>query len=153
MAVREETFLYFVQETADSEPVFKGPMTFGAGKADTPTWGVTDESLAVGYSMLEGADNNNPLTDMRVPWTDTDIAYSADAECFLYNGVKNLDFDFGDVDGDEIPTTALVKRWQPIINFIYLTNVGIEPFDGTYEELVEALQDGDISDRKAYWVT
>ena len=153
VAVREEAFMYFVQETADSEPVFKGLMTFGAGKADKPTWGVTDESLAAGYSMLEGADNNNPLTDMRTPWTDTDVSYSADDECFLYNGAKNLDFDFGEVDDDEIPTTTLVKRWQPIFNFIYLTNVGIEPYDGTYEELVEAMRDGDLSDRKAYWVT
>lgn len=153
VAVREESFLYFVQETADSAPVFKGLMTFGAGKADNPTWGVTDESLAAGHSMLEGADNNNPLTDMRVPWTDADVTYSTDDECFLYNGVKNLDFDFGATYVNDVPTFELIKKWQPIFNFLYLTNVGIEPFDGTYEELAQAISDGDISDRKAYWVT
>ena len=113
VTVKEKPFLYFVQEVEgsdDSLKKFKGLMTFGPGKADKPTWGVSDSTLADGDSLVEGALNNNPLTDMRVPFVDTidqttgryvceyqlknDLGTSMEA--FMYAGAKNINWGFGD---------------------------------------------------------
>lgn len=113
VTVIEEPFLYFVQEVEGADnalKVFKGLSTFGPGKADKPTWGVTDASLLAGDSLVEGALNNNPLTDMRVPFVDTiDSAtgrYVCEyqikndqgdkVEAFVYAGAKNINWGFGD---------------------------------------------------------
>jgi hypothetical protein len=167
VTVKEEPFLYFVQETEgsnDNLKVFHGLMTYGPGKADKPTWGVDDEDLMAGDSMLEGADNNNPLTDMRVPWTDagTDyedaVIYDADKESFMYDGATNLDFDFGDTedlhadDAEEVPTNAQVKLWQPIFNFLYLTNTTIKPWEGSLATLNTAAESSDFAYKYAYWI-
>lgn len=113
VTVIEEPFLYFVQEVEGADnalKVFKGLSTFGPGKADKPTWGVTDASLLAGDSLVEGALNNNPLTDMRVPFVDTidsatgryvcEYQISNDqgdkVEAFVYAGAKNINWGFGD---------------------------------------------------------
>lgn len=175
VTVKEEPFLYFVQRTdgnQDSLKVFQGLMTFGPGKADKPTWGVNDDDLKAGDSMLEGSLNNNPLTDMRVPFIDNgDIKYSVKNEAFMYAGIKNLNFSFGDTadlhdgqgawehveqdddeDSSEVPTTDQVKLWQPIFNFLYLTNVGIKPWTLSLAELNEAAADDDFDYKSAYWM-
>ena len=175
VTVKEEPFFYFEQYTEgsdDSLKVFQGFMTFGPGKADKPTWGVSDADLMAGDCILEGALNNNPLTDARVPFVDTGvITYSVANEAFMYAGAKNLNFDFGDTadlhggqsawqfvvqdddeTSDEVPTTAQVKLWQPIINFLYLTNVGIKPWNGTLEELNTAALEEDFDYKSAYWI-
>lgn len=175
VTVKEEPFLYLVQRTAgteDSLKVFQGLCTFGPGKADKPTWGVSDDDLKAGDSMLEGSLNNNPLGDTRVPFVDNGtIKYSVKNEAFMYAGAKNLNFSFGDTadlhdgqgawnlvkqDGDEpsteVPTTAQVKLWQPIINFLYLCNVGIKPWSGTPAELTAAASDDDFDYKSAYWM-
>lgn len=182
VTVKEEPFFYFVQETEgsqDSLKVFQGLCTFGPGKADKPTWGVSDDDLKAGDSILEGSDNNNPLTDMRVPWTDDgEILYSSDSEAFMYAGKKNLNFDFGDTanlyeeeetitdemkpwnvggnsytQADEVPTVKQVKLWQPIVNFLYLTNVKIAPWENTLAALNTAAQSSDFDTTYAYWMT
>ena len=182
VTVKEEPFLFFIQQTEGNQDILKvyqGPCTFGPGKADKPTWGVSDEDLMNGDSILEGSDNNNPLTDMRVPWTDDgEIYYHADNEAFMYAGAKNLGFDFGDTaslyaeestitddmrpydptnvgyaQGDEVPTVKQVKMWQPIINFLYLTNVRIMPWDDTLQALNEAANSQDFDTNVAYWMT
>ena len=182
VTVKEEPFFYFVQQTEgsqDSLKVFQGLCTFGPGKADKPTWGVSDDDLKAGDSILEGADNNNPLTDMRVPWTDDgEISYSASSEAFMYAGKKNLNFDFGDTadlykdeetitdemrpwnvggnsytQADEVPTVKQVKMWQPIVNFLYLTNVKIAPWEDTLAALNTAAQSSNFDTTYAYWMT
>ena len=182
VAVKEEPFLFFVQQTEGSQDnlkVFQGLSTFGPGKADKPTWGVSDEDLKAGDSILEGADNNNPLTDMRVPWTDDgEIYYGLSSEAFMYAGAKNLNFDFGDTadlyaseatitdemrpwdptnigytQGQEVPTVKQVKLWQPIFNFLYLTNVKIAPWEEGLRALNTAAQSSDFDTTYAYWMT
>ncbi len=175
VTVKEEPFMYFVQRTEgndDSLKVFQGMMTYGPGKADKPTWGVSDADLAAGDCILEGALNNNPLTDFRVPFVDTGaITYSVSNEAFMYAGIKNLNFDFGDTadlhDGQgaweyvvqdaaeassEVPTTAQVKLLQPVVNFLYLTNVSIKPWAGTLAELNTSAMDDDFDYKSAYWI-
>ena len=182
VCVKEEPFFFFVQQTEGSQDtlkVFQGLSTFGPGKADKPTWGVSDNDLKAGDSILEGSDNNNPLTDMRVPFTDDgEIHYSLDSEAFMYAGKKNLGFDFGCTadlfkdeetitdemkpwnvggqsytQGQEVPTVKQVKLWQPIINFLYLTNVKIAPWEDTLQALNTAAQSSDFDTTKAYWMT
>lgn len=182
VTVKEEPFLYFLQQTEgaqDSLKVFQGLCTFGPGKADKPTWGISDDDLKAGDSILEGSDNNNPLTDMRVPWTDDgEVSYDKDAEAFMYAGKKNLGFDFGDTadlykdeetitdemkpwniggrsytQGEEVPTVKQVKLWQPIVNFLYLTNVKIAPWEDTLQALNTAAQSSDFDTSVAYWMT
>ena len=113
VAVVEEPFLYFVQEVEgadDALKVFMGLSTFGPGKADKPTWGVDDDTLMDGDSLVEGALNNNPLTDMRVPFVDTidqttgryvneyqlEDDQGNKMEAFMYAGKKNINWGFGD---------------------------------------------------------
>lgn len=171
VTVKEEPFLYFVQRTEsdhDEDKVFQGLMTFGPGKADKPTWGVSDDDLMAGDCILEGSLNNNPLTDARVPFVES-ISYSTNNEAFMYAGEKNLNFDYGDtadlhdgadawprVDeinpGAEIPTISQVKLWQPIWNFLYLTNVGIKPWTGTLAELNAAAANNEVDTSYAYWM-
>ena len=182
VCVKEEPFFFFVQQTEGSQDnlkVFQGLSTFGSGKADKPTWGVSDDDLVAGDCILEGSDNNNPLTDMRVPFTDDgEIHYSLDSEAFMYAGKKNLGFDFGCTadlfkdeetitdemkpwnvggqsytQGQEVPTVKQVKLWQPIINFLYLTNVKIAPWEDTLQALNTAAQSSDFDTTKAYWMT
>jgi len=175
VTVKEEPFLFFVQRTEGSEDslkVFQGLMTFGPGKADKPTWGVGDDDLMDGDCIYEGALNNNPLTDARVPFVDGGaVTYSVANESFMYAGEKNLNFDYGDTadlhdgqgawshvvqDGEEVtsevPTTKQVKLIQPIQNFLYLMNVHLKPWDGTLDELNEAALDGDFDSASYYWM-
>ena len=175
VTVKEEPFLYFEQYTEgndDSLKVFQGLMTFGPGKADKPTWGVSDEDLAAGDCIIEGALNNNPLTDARVPFVDGgSITYSADNEAFMYAGAKNLNFDFGDTielhdgqggwahnvqDGSEpsveVPTAAQVKLIQPIWNFLYLCNTDLKPWNDTLTALNTAAEDDDFDYQAFYWM-
>lgn len=182
VCVKEEPFFFFVQQTEGSQDtlkVFQGLSTFGPGKADKPTWGVSDSDLVAGDSILEGSDNNNPLTDMRVPFTDDgEIHYDKDAEAFMYADKKNLGFDFGCTadlfkdeetitdemkpwnvggqsytQGEEVPTVKQVKLWQPIFNFLYLTNVKIAPWEDSLQALNTAAQSSDFDTTKAYWMT
>lgn len=172
VTVKEEPFLYFVQRTEgndDSLKVFQGLMTYGPGKADKPTWGAVPEE---GDCMIEGAYNNYPLTDARVPFVDNGaVTYSVDEEAFMYAGDTNLDFGFGDTadlhgglgawqhvvqDGDEptteVPTTHQVKLIEPIWNFLYLCNVGIKPWQGTLAELNASANDDTFDYKSAYWM-
>lgn len=175
VTVKEEPFLYFVQRTEGNDDflkVFQGLMTFGPGKADKPTWGVSDADLAAGDCIIEGSLNNNPLTDARVPFVDGGaVTYSADNEAFMYAGEKNLNFDYGDTielhDGQggwahnvqdkseptlEVPTAAQVKLIQPIWNFLYLCNTGIKPWNDTLAALNDAALDADFDYQSAYWM-
>lgn len=140
VTVPEEPFLYFVQDEGDTSPVFQGLMTFGPGKGDKPTWGYNEEDFPA-MAMLEGSDNNFPLTDQRVPWTDDDVTYNPDEEYFEYNGEGNIDFDMGrvetveDQNGHEVevPLAEVVAPYKAAWNFCYRWNCLIDYYDGTIE--------------------
>ncbi len=157
VTVPEEPFLFFVQDTNDSSPVFQGLMTFGPGKADKPTWGYDEDDFPM-MAMMEGSDNNFPLCDQRVPWTDEDVVYNPEEEFFEYNGEGNIDFDLGRTDtvtNDngvevEIPKAEIVTPYKNAFNFCYRYNCLIQFYDGTYEELCA---DDSVNTKLAYWVT
>jgi len=155
VAVPEEPVLYFVQTSGDSAPVFQGLMTFGPGKADKPTWGY---SSGADFAMMEGSDNNFPLSDQRVPWRTEDVTYNADEEYFEYNGEGNIDFDLGRTHTEQdgtgadiaVPDADLVAYYRNAWNWCYRYNCLITFFEGTYEQLLESAS---LNPKLAYWVT
>ena len=156
VTVIERPFLYFVQTPEDAQPVFQGLMTFGPGKADKPTWGY-DKKVFPDMAMMEGSDNNFPLTDFRVPWDDR-VTYNPDEEYFEYNGEGNIDFDLGRVhdeetaggDTVEVPDTDLVAYYKAAWRWTYRWNTLISYYDGTLEDLKA---DKSVNTKLAYWVT
>lgn len=157
VTVPELPVLYFVQRDTDTSPVFQGLMTFGPGKADKPTWGYNEEDFPM-MAMMEGADNNFPLTDQRVPWRDEEVSYNAAEEYFEYNGEGNIDFDFGRVeevlDGNgnevEVPVAAITAKYSAAWNFCFRWNPLITFYDGTLEDLKG---DQNVNTKLFYWVT
>ena len=157
VAVPELPVLYFVQTEEDNAPVFQGLMTFGPGKADKPTWGYDEEEFP-DMAMMEGSDNNFPLTDCRVPWTDEDVTYNADEEYFEYNGEGNIDFDLGrtteEDDGAgstvDVPHPDIVDYYKAAWNHCFRWNCLINYYDGTLEQLKS---DTNVNPRMFYWVT
>lgn len=156
VAVIERPFLFFVQTPDDTQPVFQGLMTFGPGKADKPTWGY-DKKVFPDMAMMEGSDNNFPLTDCRVPWDDA-VTYNAAEEYFEYNGEGNIDFDMGRVHEEqdaggatvEVPDDDLTEYYRKAWNWNYRWNCLIDFYDGTFEDLKA---DKGANTKMAYWVT
>ena len=158
VTVPEVPLLFFVQTENDTSPVFQGLMTFGPGKADKPTWGYNEDDFPM-MAMLEGSDNNFPLTDQRVPWRDEDVTYNPGEEYFEYNGEGNLDFDFGRVDTStdpnsgaevETPVPEIVEYYKNAWNFCYRWNPLMSYYDGTFEQLKT---DRTVNTKLFYWVT
>ena len=156
VTVIERPFLYFVQTPDDAQPVFQGLMTFGPGKADKPTWGY-DKKVFPDMAMMEGSDNNFPLTDFRVPW-DERVTYNPDEEYFEYNGEGNIDFDLGRVHDEEtaggetveVPDADLVAYYQAAWEWTFRWNTLISFYDGTLEDLKA---DKSANTKLSYWVT
>lgn len=157
VTVPELPCLYFVQREGDTSPVFQGLMTFGPGKADKPTWGYNEDDFPM-MAMMEGSDNNFPLTDQRVPWREEEVKYNPGEEYFEYNGEGNIDFDFGRVDelqdengkDVEIPVAEITAKYMAAWNFCYRWNPLITFYDGTIEELKG---DQTVNTKLFYWVT
>lgn len=159
VTVIERPFLYFIQTPSDTEPVFHGLGTFGPGKMDKPTWGYDDENPDhADFAMLEGSDNNKPLTDMRVPWDDQ-VVYNAKEEYFEYNGDGSLDFDAGlvyeenDDEGHikDHPVENIVSYYKEAWNWAFMHCPMILPY--TEGSLDTFLADATLDTAKQYWMT
>lgn len=140
-AVLEDSFFFFTQYEGQTSPEYRGLSTFGSGKADKPTWGY-DKKKYPNMAMFEGANNNLPLCDFRVPF-DGNVIYEPDKESWCYNGVASFEYDLGktqvvgqDSDGNDLeaPTAAIERIAKRYINFIYCHNVRIECYNGSYSE-------------------
>ena len=159
VTVLERPFLYFIQTPEDTEPVFHGLGTFGPGKMDKPTWGYDEDNPDhADFAMLEGSDNNKPLTDMRVPWDDN-VTYNPKEEYFEYNGDGCLDFDAGLVyeeDDDEghvadQPLDSIVEYYKEAWNWAFMHCPVILPYtEGNLEVFME---DTTTDTAKQYWMT
>lgn len=154
VAVIEKAFLYFVQNEGDAEPVFQGLMTFGAGKMDKPTWGYNEDDYP-NFVMLEGADNNAELTDMRTPWDDR-VTYDPDEESFVCEGVVSLDFDAGrtqvvttELGDKEYPLDEDIVPYKNAWNFLYEHNPFVTYFEGSLAQLKRS---NDVDTQMQYWV-
>lgn len=150
--VKEDIFLFFVQEEGEATPHYEGLMTFGSGKMDKKCWGY-DDAVYPDFAMFEGSDNDQPVTNFERPWND-DVTYNVEEEYFEYNGNGNIDFDAGATDGDDVPIGAAVTAMRNFINFGYLHCTDILPWTtngGTATSLIAAAGSANI--HKQYWVT
>ena len=157
VAVLERPVLYFIQTPDDSEPVFHGLGTFGPGKMDKKTWGY-DANKFPDFAMMEGSDNNKPLTDMRVPW-DSKVSYNPDEEYFEYNGDGNIDFDCGvayeesDDEGHVAgqPSDTIVEYYATAWNWLFMHNPRIKAYtDGNFTTFQD---DTTVDTSYQYWMT
>ena len=126
-AKHTEPFLMFWDE--GNGAMYTGLCVYGAGKMDKVAWGYVKSQHPM-FSMIEGSDNNLPLTDFRVPF-DKDVTYNVGEEYFEYNGEGSLDFDGGKTDDNDVPTAEIQKQWAQFHNFVYLNSPNIKFYDGT----------------------
>ena len=152
LSVFEEPYLFFHRETESDPWVFKYLMTWGAGKGDKPTFGF-NKTTTPHFLMVEGADNDRELANFKIPWND-DITYSPDAEAWLYNGAKHINFGFGKTSEDEtgeFPSDeTAINAVKAFFNFVYLHHRSVTYYAGTLSQL---RADANVDHTKAYWTT
>ena len=168
-AKHTEPFMFFNQEEG-GQTYFKGMGTYGAGKADKVAWGFVKKEMPM-YALIEGSDNNLPMTGFRVPFDKNTAVYDCDGEGWLYNGVQNFDFDLGntekwddatqsgegwkfvntDANDGKVPSKAIRDKWADIHNFIYLHSTNLKFFDGTFEQFQQSKAAQDTNYK--YWCT
>lgn len=129
-AKHTEPFLMFWE--MDGVVYYTGLCVYGAGKMDKVSWGYVKKKHPM-FAMFEGADNNLPLTDFRVPFDDA-VTYDVDEEGCVYNGSQSFDFDAGATDDNDVPKAEIVNQWKNYHNFIYLNSPNIEFYDGTIDQ-------------------
>ena len=147
VAKHTEPFLFFTQAEGAQRAVFRGPSAWGAGKMDKPSWGYV-KSVHPDFCMIEGADNDKQLTDMRVPWDDeahgsspAKVYYDPDEEAFYYriaggDAEKCIDFDAGKTDDDGYPKSNIVGYIKAAWNFLYLHAPRIRHYEGSLAEFM-----------------
>ena len=127
VSVHEEPFLFFVQDTDNSTPVFYGLMTFGAGKFDKATFGYK-KNIFPDYLVIEGSDNGMPLTLRQVPWFTDEVTYNKDEEYYQYAGQGNWDYGMGNQD--------MLHYFISASNFVYQHATRLKPYT-TDDELLD----------------
>lgn len=147
-AKRTEPFLMFWE--MDGVIYYTGMCIYGAGKMDKVSWGYVKKKHPM-FAMFEGADNNLPLTDFRVPFDDA-VTYDVDEEGFVYNGSQSFDFDAGATDDNDVPKAEIVNQWKAYHNFIYLNSPNIDYFDGSIDQFRLSTQAAQNLSTK-YWCT
>lgn len=152
-----EPFYFFTQNATDPSPVYRGPGTFGGGKADKPTWGYVKKKHPM-MMMVEGSDNNYTMTDFRCPW-DSKVTYNVKDEGWMRAGLQHWDFDMGDTDvfekgttdEYEVPKTALTSLWRDAYNFIYMHAPMLMYYVGTFQSFINSKAAENTTMR--YWCT
>ena len=129
---------------------YTGMCIYGAGKMDKVSWGYVKKKHPM-FAMFEGADNNLPLTDFRVPFDDA-VTYDVEEEGFVYNGSQSFDFDAGATDDNDVPKAEIVNQWKAYHNFIYLNSPNIDYFDGSIDQFRLSTQAAQNLSTK-YWCT
>lgn len=166
-AKHTEPFMVFNQKDDSSPVVFRGMGNYGAGKMDKVAWGYV-KSLHPMFALIEGSDNNLPMTGFRVPFTKDTAVYSPKDEGWKYAGQQSWDFDGGATTDDlggwttdgstnddgeiEVPKANIRDRWAEVHNFIYLHSTNLKYFYGTYEEFIKSEQAAKDTEYK-YWCT
>ena len=128
IAVEEEPFLFFVQATPDSEPVFDGLMTFGSAKGDKLTFGY-DKSHPIlkDYLMIEGSDQTPVLGLCQVPWFEDEVSYNEEEEYYEYNGMGSFDVTLGN--------RGSIGHFIEAFNTCYKYSTRINYYNGRLDDL------------------
>ena len=166
-AKHTEPFMVFNQKDDSSPVVFRGMGNYGAGKMDKVAWGYV-KSLHPMFALIEGSDNNLPMTGFRVPFEKETAVYSPKDEGWKYAGQQSWDFDGGATTDDlggwstdgstnddgevEVPKANIRDRWAEVHNFVYLHSTNLKYFYGTYEEFIKSEQAAKDIEYK-YWCT
>lgn len=173
-AKHTEPFMLFIE--IDGNIYYNGLGVYGAGKMDKVAWGYTKKKHKM-FTLIEGSDNNGPMTGFRVPFDKNTAIYSTDDEGWLYKGEQSFDFDAGNTweieDGVmpsewqedinagwqyeigsetlEAPKSNIRDKWADIHNFIYLHSPHIKFYNGTFEQF-KLSEDAKNTNYK-YWCT
>ena len=159
-----EPFLFFTQADGSDTAVYRGPGTWGAGKMDKPAWGYVDSAYP-NFAMIEGADNNNELTDMRVPFDDevhgndeqAKVYYNPSSEAWMYRlhdgtSQKCIGFNAGKttkVNGAKYPHANIVNYIRTAWNFLFLHAPRIKFYDGNFDAFCASAAANDVNYK--YW--
>lgn len=132
IAVEEKAFLFFVQESPDSEPVFYGNMTWGSAKGDAPTFGYDkNHPILKDYLMIEGSDQTPVLGLCQVPWFDDEVLPHYDDKGELdgwqYNGTLSFDATLGN--------TASISHFKEAFNQCFYYSTRINYYNGRLADL------------------
>lgn len=151
-----EPFFFFVQASENSDPVYRGPSTFGPGKMDDVTWGY-NKSKHTDFIMIEGAENNSSLSDMRVPFDHKVLNHYDDGELdgwsYPIESKVNLDMDkckSVTVDGYKVPNENVMNYVRAAWNFLYWHNPRIKYYLGNATQF---LSDNTVDQSYSYWFT
>ena len=124
VAVHEKPFLYFTRQTANSNPVFAGLVTFGSAKGDKTTFLGNTDVWDNNTLCLEGSDNGMPLLCRQVPWIAEEITYDSGEKFYTYAGQGNWDYLFGNKNR--------LNYFMDASNFVYLHSPALRPYtDGS----------------------
>ena len=149
LAKHTEPFLMF-WDNGNGETYYTGLCVYGAGKMDKVAWGWV-KKLHPMFSLIEGSDNNLPLTDFRVPFDDS-VSYDAKEEGWVYANQQSWDFDAGVTDDNDVPDNSIRKHWAKYHNFVYLNSTNIMVYDGSVDEFLLS-QDATNNIKYKYWCT
>lgn len=148
-----EPFMVFVD--GGDGAIFKGMGVYGAAKADKVAWGYV-EDLHPMFAMVEGSDNNLPLTDFRVPFDHKVIPVldkDGEMEGWSYAGKVSYDYDMGSLSDDGTEAApAIRKKWSEIHNYIYLHAPNLKYFKGTFAQFKQSAEAKSGLNHK-YWCT
>lgn len=163
VSVYQEPMLGFwkkVDSFGDVTYEFKGLFTGGPHKGDDDCFGYdTDEWPDL--ISIEGSDNGAAFANFQVPWAvgSSHVKYvGGDVEALQYDGVTSWDFAVGVADSDtedpkeiEAILNQFNRCFQPAYTIAYECSQNITPFEGTYDELVQAVSNRSISLATEYW--
>ena len=165
VSVYQEPMLGFwkkVDSFGDVTYEFKGLFTGGPHKGDDDCFGYdTDEWPDL--ISIEGADNGAAFANFQVPWAvgSSHVKYvGGDVEALQYDGVTSWDFAIGVADSDTTDpeeVKAILDQYgrcfQPAYTIAYECSQNITPFEGTHEELVQAVNNKSIPLATEYWTS
>ena len=152
LAKHTEPFMMFWEENGVT--TFTGLCVYGAAKMDKVAFGYVKKLMPM-YSMIEGSDNNLPLTDFRVPFDDEVKTALKDGEMdgWTYNGETSFDYDAGATsDDDQDASPEIRKMWGKYHNFIYLNSTNIKVYDGSVDEF-KLSEEASKNITSKYWCT
>lgn len=166
VSVYQEPMLGFWKKTDAAGEItyeFKGLFTGGPHKGDDNCFGYdTDEYPDL--ISIEGSDNGAPFANFQVPWAvgSSHVKYVGDkTEALQYDGVTSWDFAVGVADSDttdEKEIAAILDQFNrcfhPAYNIAYECSQNITPFEGTYSELVSAINNKTLKNISTeYWTS